>query len=280
MRRRLSLVFVFFVIILTKSFAQIPGNFEVYLLGGGSLRTVQWQSMERFADSYNTGWNTSISSPLKKFGPVVGYGAGAGIRLFIFSIELKRYGYFAQSNAFSFRNGDRREMELKLRGWDINVPVVVPISKSVALGVDFQLNIENGELHSRMEYDDGTVSYGSESHLNGIFNFNHCKSLFVGPRLELGNQVRAQLSVMWALGDLNSKDVNGIQDLSSMYGSGRANADNTVYLVSDFNQRDNSDYYHAGIDSESLVQRQVKGLKIEFTIAVDLFKKTLIRDLK
>lgn len=280
MIRRLPLLLLFSLILMASSSAQIPGDFKVYLLAGGSFRTVKWQSMEDFASSYNDGWKTSVSSPLKAFDPVLGYGAGAGIRLFIFSVELKRYGYFAQTRSFNFRNGDRREMELGLRGWDINIPVVVPVSKSVAFGVDFQLNVENGLLHSRMKYDDGTVSYGNENPQNGIFNFNHCKSLFVGPRLELGDRVRAQLSVMWALGDLNSKDVAGIQDLSSDYGSGWATADNTVYLVSDFSQRNNSEYYHSGIDSESLVQRQVKGLKVEFTLAVDLFKKTLIRDLK
>jgi hypothetical protein len=260
--------------------AQIPGDFKIYLLAGGSFRTVKSESLENLVNSYNEGWSNSLSSPIRKFDPMVGYGAGLGIRLFIFSVELKRYGYFSQTRAFTFRNGDRREMELKLRGWDINIPVVVPISNSVALGVDFQLNVENGELHSRMSYDDGTTSYGNESPMNGIFNFNQCKSLFVGPRLELGTRVRAQLSVMWGLGDLNSKDVAGIQDLSSIYGSSWANGANTVYLVSDFAQRNNSDYYHLGVNSESLVQRHVKGLKVEFTVAVDLFNKTLIRELK
>jgi len=167
-------------------------------------------------------------------------------------------------------------MEFTSKGWDMNIPIIVPVSKMVNVGMDMEINIEKGNLRSRIVYADGTVSYGNESPMNGIFNFNSYWTAFIGPRIEIGKRVRGQLSVMWPLGGAASKDVVGVQDKGSDYGGVWSNGDRTVYLVSDFSQRNNYNYYFIGIDSESLVQRRIKGMKVELTVAVDLFKRTLI----
>lgn len=255
--------------------AQIPGDFHFYLLGGATYRTVEWESYNTLVDSYNAGWKDKIASPLSNFYPILGYGIGMGMRMFVFSIEAKNYGYMADVRSFYFNNGDRREMELQMRGWDISIPIVIPVSRLIGLGMDMQMNIENGELHSRMLYPNGTVSYGSDSPMNGIFKFNNYKSMFLGPRLEVGQRVRGQLSLLWAVGSMDSKNVAGIQDLSGEHG-GTGNDGPTVYLVSDFNQLNNPDYYNRGIDSQSLVQRQVKGMRIEFNVVVDLYRRKMV----
>lgn len=271
---RLSLVVLVSFVTCVNSFAQVPGDFNIYLLGGASYRTVKWDSYNQFMDSYNQGWENSLSSPLKNFYPMLGYGLGVGVRVFIFSIEAKKYGYVEQTQSFSFSNGDRREMELQMRGWDINLPIVIPVSKSIGLGMDMQMNIENGELHSRILYDDGTISYGDDSPLNGIFKFNNYRSFFLGPRIEAGQRVRAQLSVLWAVANMDAGEVAGIQDLSKQHG-GSSNGNSTVYLVSDYNQHNNPDFYQRGADSQSLVQRQAKGLRVEFNVAIDLYRRKL-----
>lgn len=271
---RLSIVVFITLASYTSLSAQIPGDFNIYLLGGASYRTVKWESYNNFMNSFNKGWENSLSSPISNFYPMLGYGMGVGVRLFVFSLEAKRYGYVEQTRSFIFNNGDRREMQLQLRGWDVNLPIVIPVSKSLGIGMDMQMNIENGELHSRILYDDGTISYGDDSALNGIFKFNNYKSFFIGPRIEVGQRVRAQLSVLWAVANMDTDKVAGIKDLSYQHG-GSGNNDATVYFVSDFNQRNNPDYYHRGVDSQSLVQRQVKGLRVEFSVAVDLYRRKL-----
>ncbi len=256
---------------------QVPGDFKFYLLGGANYRTIDWESWNKMATSFNTGWQNSLSAPITNFEPMIGYNFGAAIRFLVFSVEVKRYGYGSQTRSFIFKNGDRREMEFDSKGWDMNFPIIVPVSKYVNLGMDMEVNIEKGNLHSRIVYANGTVSYGNESPMNGIFNFNNYWTAFIGPRIEIGKRVRGQLSVMWPLGGAASKDVVGVQDKGSDYGSVWSNGDKTVYLVSDFNQRNNYNYYYVGLDSESLVQRRIKGMKVELTIAVDLFKRTLIK---
>lgn len=257
--------------------AQDKGAFKFYLLGGGDYRTFKWESWNTMASSYNTGWQATLASPMEGLDPQFGYSFGAGVRLMVFGVEVKRYGFGSQARSFDFLNGDSRELRTQFEGWDLNFPIVAPVNKYLSIGMDMQMNIEKGTVQSAIIYADGTRSMGMENPQNGIFNFNKYSMLFIGPRIEIGSRVRGQISVMWPLGGDAAKDVVGLKDQGSDYGGIWSNGDKTIYFVTDFAQRNNYNQYFVGVDSDALLLRRIKGMKVEVTVAVDLFKRILIK---
>lgn len=258
--RILILILYLFVqsnLIFAEKYNSTPG-FGLYLLGGGSYWNSKWESWDKFASTYNQGFGNHLNQTLTPFQPHKGYFFGAGFRFAIFGVEYSRYKYPDQTLAMIFKNGDQQIFQLKTNGYNMNFPIVYPVSKSFALGIDMGVKSMNGELHSHTVYKDGTKSYGPEHTINGIFEFNKRWLIQIGPRIEIGRRIKLFASATWNL--MDSGDVTGLQDLGSDYGDVWTGQLRTVYLPEEFSNRKNDSYYFVGYGP---LLRVVKGMKAD-----------------
>lgn len=267
--RRYFFLFLFSILFIN-AHSQVNEDFKyfrIYALGGGNYWEMKWKSWDNFSSSYNLGYGTKLNGTLSAFDPIMGYYGGVGVRLVVFGVEYSIYRAPDQIQTLSFQNGDKMEFQLITKGYNMNFPIVMPVSKRFSIGVDMGLKSLNGELHSRTVYADGTVSYGEDQETNGIFQFNNRWQIFIGPRFEFGKRLRGYLSVTWPM--MDSGDVTGLQDLGSDYGLIWSNQLRTVYLPEHWNNRHNDLFYFVG--NEPLL-REFKGMQVQLGLAFDVFK--------
>lgn len=261
--KKIVLVFVFFGFL----FSMRPTSAQTfYAFGGGDYWNMNWASMETFANSYNTGFNSKLTNQLGSFDPMLGWNIGLGFRFAVFSVEYERYGYPSQLQTLEFTSGDKMEMQLISNGYNMNFPIQVPVSDKFWVGLNLGLKSLNGELHVRTVYADGTESYGADQTINGIFEFNKRWLLYLGPRIEFGKKIRGYLSANWTMFDAG--DVTGLQDLGSDYGGIWTGGMKTVYLAEEWTNRSNDLYYFVGYGP---LKRELSGMSIKFGVIVDLY---------
>jgi hypothetical protein len=261
---------VLFLVLLAPAHSQVNEDFQffrVYLLGGGSRWDMKWASWDRFAGSYNNGYNNSLSTQLGNFGPFPGWYAGAGFRLLVFGVEYSIYRSPDQVQSMVFKNGDRMEFQIYSKGYNMAFPIVMPVSKRASIGIDMGIKSLQGELHSRTVYANGTVSYGADQTSNGIFGFNNRWLIMIGPRFEFGKRLRGYVSLTWPM--MNQEDVTGLQDKGADYGGIWSHQAKSVYLPEQWNNRENDQYYFVGYEP---VLRDMKGMQVQFGMAFDIFK--------
>jgi hypothetical protein len=266
-----KIIHLFFLFVLLNFF--VPAKAQTfYVLGGGDYWNMNWNSMQYFTNSYNTGFNSKLSSQFGNFDPMLGWTIGLGFRFAVFSVEYERYGYPSQLLTLAFTSGDKMELQLVSNGYNMNFPIQVPVSDKFWVGLNLGLKSLNGELHVRTVYADGTESYGSEQTTNGIFDFKKRWLLNLGPRIEFGKKIRGYLSATWTMFDPG--DVVGLQDLGSDYGVIWTGGMKTVYLPADWANRANDYAYFVGFGP---LNRELSGMSIKFGLIVDLYSMDIFK---
>lgn len=175
---------------LSAAVAQAPSNIPIYAgvhAGVGvSVWNVKLESFDRFQQSYNAFFKTSIRAPLDALRPTPSVSYGGGAYIGPLYLNLVQHRLDAETSA-DFVNGDRREIRVEMRPLDMNFDLMFPAGKRLVLGMALGMQMQKARFFSGYRYaGQDVVSYSTlDNPLNGIYDAWSNSTLTAGLRTDI-----------------------------------------------------------------------------------------------
>lgn len=143
-------------------------SYGVYFYGGYGFGMTRLGSFKDFADSYNSYYGTSgqdiLDSELKPFRTCSGYMFGGGIRIGPMCFSMS-YVQMKSVTEVDIKGGNKRVFTYGMR-----IPARIGIGFCIPYVIaEFTTGFGTPYLMAGYQYTDGTISYGRERSLNGIY---------------------------------------------------------------------------------------------------------------
>lgn len=161
----------------------------VFIEGGINMSSYRLKTFDDMLLNYNQTNASNLLSPLTTLTPgktkYIGIGAFIGVKE-SGVMELTFTKAFPQESMVSatLKNGDRREFKLRYAPVEMNFDFVFNLNRKLLFGPTIGLQIQHAELYSGFRYSNGSLSYGEDQHMNGIFTFRENLGMPLGLRLD------------------------------------------------------------------------------------------------
>lgn len=247
----------------------------INVIGGYALQTFEHASLNRFAESFNTVFASSLSTPLyipQQFeGQVIGAEISAGIIRIGYTRRLNQAMKFEAQHT----NGSIRKMEIETPKNNGYFDLLVPFAKGrVFAGMTVGADFGYFRLHSYLHNNFGRNTYANGDGVSGIFQSHLDLQGRFGGRLDINLVKRVSISLRAETYNTviraSETALNGWRD--EFYSdAGLSNVqERRVYLAEDVSQRFN-DYITLGNtlwESSPAVYGQPKGMVYTVTANV------------
>ena len=196
----------------------------IFLEGGINISSYKLKTFEDMLVNYNQTNASNLLSPLTSLSPgktkYIGIGAFIGVKEsgileMIFTKAIPQESMVSAT----LKNGDRREFKLRYAPVEMNFDFIFNVNRKLLFGPTIGLQIQHAKLYSGFRYSNGTLSYGEDQHMNGIFTFRENLGMPLGLRLDynivdfLRLSFRANYSgLQWGIYDEKKPSLNPHRD--------------------------------------------------------------------
>jgi len=153
-------------------------------VGANMYTSYNHASYENFRNSYNAVNAYRETSPLGTLAPTknISYGAGAHIGPFYLSAMFHNLD---MSTSATFKNGDKRLINMRYRPIDMNMDLLFPLGGRVKLGMALGAERQRLTVISGYQYTYGITSYADDKPLNGIYRLQMDYAINWGLRTDI-----------------------------------------------------------------------------------------------
>lgn len=234
-------------------------------IGANMYTSYNHASYENFRSSYNTVNGYRETSPLGALTPTknISYGAGAHIGPFYLSAMFHNLD---MSTSATFKNGDKRLINMRYRPIDMNIDLLFPLGERVKLGMALGAERQRLTVISGYQYNYGFTSYAEDKPLNGIYRLQMEYAINWGLRTDivllkikdreiLNLSLRAEKvgAMEKLLGfDRYLNPMHDVMTYNALSGPGYTDGDLRRYLPEDVHNANNSYTYNVGSTGNNL----------------------------
>ncbi len=178
-----KIIVLFLVLIGLKTQAQ--SLFTIQVGGAYSIATTRQSGWKEWATSFNTYYGTAdgallafdnvLQNPAVQIGGAYYSGFHSGLWLNV------DYGFTKshQERLYTYYNADKAQFQLNYNDQRLRFDIGKHYYRKLVIAYSSELLLRNAVLKSSTIYPNGTVSYGAENHLHGIYQ-SHFSALNVG----------------------------------------------------------------------------------------------------